>query len=110
MIYIPDRYDIVWLNFTPQAGREQSGVRPALVLSPIEYNKKTSLFIICPITSKVKGYFFEIELENTNTKGVILTDQIKSLDWSQRNVQFKEKISTELYQKVLEKIELLIIE
>jgi mRNA interferase MazF len=108
--YVPDRYDIIWLNFNPQAGREQSGMRPALVLSPIEYNQKTNLCIICPITSKKKGYYFEVELSNTTTKGVILTDQVKSLDWQKREAEFKEKLPTDIYSLVLDKIGLLIFE
>lgn len=106
--YTPDRYDIIWLNFNPQSGREQSGIRPALVLSPLEYNEKTNLCIICPITSKKKGYYFEVELQDTKTSGVILTDQVKSIDWKQRLAKFKEKLPDKVYNKVLDKILLLI--
>jgi mRNA interferase MazF len=87
--YIPDRGDIVWLNFTPQAGHEQRGVRPAIVLSPKIYNEKTSLCICFPITSKVKGYPFEIALpQNLTISGVILSDQIKNLDYTKRDISF----------------------
>ena len=87
--YIPDRGDIVWLNFTPQAGHEQRGKRPAIVLSPKIYNKKTSLCICFPITSKIKGYPFEIALpKNLLISGVILSDQIKNLDYTKRDISF----------------------
>jgi len=87
--YVPDRGDVVWLNFTPQAGHEQRGKRPALILSPKIYNEKTSLCICLPITFKVKGYPFEVALpENIEIQGVILSDQIKNLDFSVRDISF----------------------
>ncbi len=87
--YIPQRGDIVWLNFTPQSGHEQRGKRPALVISPQMYNEKTSLCICLPITSKIKGYPFEVPLpEGLEVGGVILSDQVKSLDFKARNVAF----------------------
>ena len=87
--YIPDRGDIVWLNFTPQTGHEQRGKRPALVLSPKIYNEKTSLCICVPITSKVKGYPFEVAMPSTVLiKGVVLSDQIKNLDFRAREIEF----------------------
>ena len=87
--YIPNRGDIIWLNFTPQAGHEQRGLRPAIVLSPKIYNKKTSLCICFPITSKVKGYPFEIPLpKDLPISGVILSDQIKNLDYTKRDISF----------------------
>lgn len=87
--YIPDRGDIVWINFTPQAGHEQRGKRPVLILSPKIYNEKTSLCICLPITSKVKGYPFEVEIpKGLSIEGVVLSDQIKSLDFSVRGVSF----------------------
>ena len=83
--YVPDRGDVVWLNFTPQAGHEQAGHRPALVLSPTSYNGKTGLMLCCPITSQVKGYPFEVPLDpDAGVQGVILSDQVKSLDWRAR--------------------------
>ena len=85
--YIPKRGDAVWLNFNPQAGHEQAGHRPAVVLSPEAYNTKTGLAIFCPITNQVKGYPFEVSLpDGLEVSGVILSDQIKSLDWRARNV------------------------
>ena len=87
--YVPDRGDIVWLNFNPQAGHEQRGKRPALVLSPKIYNEKTSLCICMPITSKIKGYPFEVSLSSKlPIKGVILSDQIKNLDFRVREISF----------------------
>ena len=89
MSYIPSRGDIVWLSFDPQAGHEQAGHRPAFVVSPEAYNRKTGLFLVCPITSKVKGYPFEVPLPSgLQVGGVILADQIKSLDWKARRAKF----------------------
>ena len=79
--YVPDRGDVVWLHFTPQAGHEQAGHRPALVLSPASYNRRSGLMLCCPITSRVKGYPFEVALGGgQELAGVILADQVKSLD------------------------------
>lgn len=87
--YVPASGDIVWLSFNPQSGHEQSGRRPALVISPLLYNEKTGLAIFCPITSKVKGYPFEVMIpDNLEINGVILSDQIKSLDWKARKAEF----------------------
>ena len=84
----PDRGDIVWLHFTPQAGREYAGRRPALVLSPRSYNRKVGLAVCCPITSAVKGYPFEVALpEGLPVQGVVLSDQIRSLDWRARKAR-----------------------
>jgi mRNA interferase MazF len=83
--YIPERGDIVWLQFNPQAGHEQAGHRPALVISPKVYNRKVGLALFCPITSQIKGYPFEVELpKGLKAKGAILCDQIKNLDWRVR--------------------------
>ena len=89
MSYVPRRGDIAWLSFDPQAGHEQAGRRPAFVLSPESYNRKIGLFLVCPITSKVKGYPFEVPLpDGLVVSGVILADQIKSLDWNVRRAEF----------------------
>ncbi|MFQ6609667.1 MAG: endoribonuclease MazF [Fidelibacterota bacterium] len=91
--YIPNRGDIVWLNFTPQSGHEQMGKRPALVLSPKSYNAKVGLAVFCPITSQIKGYPFEVRIEKTKKiGGVALSDQLKSLDWQSRKARFVEKV------------------
>ncbi|MCX6787253.1 MAG: endoribonuclease MazF [Candidatus Kaiserbacteria bacterium] len=89
--YIPDRGDIVWLDFNPIRGHEQSGRRPALVISSEKYNAKSGLALVCPITSQIKGYPFEVGFKTKTVQGVILADQIRGIDWSQRNV---EKIGT----------------
>ncbi len=105
--YIPDRGDLVWLDFDPQAGHEQAGHRPAFIVSPLIYNQKSNLAIVCPITSKTKGWRFEVALNNTKINGFILADQIKSLDWQSRNIAFIEKAPLSLIEEVLSKIELL---
>jgi mRNA interferase MazF len=103
--YIPDRGDIVWINFTPQAGHEQRGKRPALILSPKIYNKKTSLCICLPITSKIKGYPFEVALpKNLPIEGVILSDQIKNLDFSAREISFICNINADVVEQVQKNI------
>ncbi len=106
--YVPDKGDLVWLNFTPHAGSEQAGKRPAIVLSPREYNKKTGLMIVCPITSKVKGYPFEVTVHTQQIEGVVLSDQVKNLDLKQREVSFIEEASPEILEQVHEKLLLLL--
>ena len=106
--YIPDRGDIIWLNFYQQLGHEQAGKRPAVVISPKEYNKKTRLGLFCPITSKEKGYPFEVKIDNKKIKGVALSDQIKSLDWQARNAEFITEAGIEETEEILEKIRVLI--
>lgn len=101
--YIPKRGDLVWLNFTPQSGHEQAGRRPALVLSPRAYNSKTLLMLCCPITSRVKGYPFEVPVGHAAIQGVVLADQIKSVDWSARQADYAGKASPEIVQEVLAK-------
>lgn len=87
--YAPRRGDVVWLTFDPQAGHEQAGRRPAFVVSPEAYNRKTGLFLVCPVTSRVKGYPFEVPLPaGLAVSGVVLSDQIKSLDWKARRTEF----------------------
>jgi mRNA interferase MazF len=106
--YIPDKGDIIWLDFNPQVGREQMGRRPALVLSHKIYNKKTDLALVCPITSQVKNYAFEVKLSNTkHVQGVVLSDQVKSIDWNQRNAEFIEKVKKETLNEVLENLKLI---
>ena len=86
--YAPSRGEIVWLQFEPQAGHEQSGMRPAVIISPWEYNQKVGLCLCCPVTSKAKGYPFEVALPaGMKVEGVVLCDQMKSLDWKARNVR-----------------------
>ncbi|MBI2316224.1 MAG: endoribonuclease MazF [Betaproteobacteria bacterium] len=86
--YVPDRGDIVWLQFNPQAGHEQAGHRPALVVSPSSYNRRVGLALFCPITSEVKGYPFEVLLpKGLAVEGAVLSDQLKSLDWRARKAK-----------------------
>ena len=86
--YVPARGDLVWLQFSPHAGHEQGGHRPALVLSPEDYNRSLGLALICPITSRIKGYPFEVPLpEGMKVKGAVLSDQVRSVDWSTRGAE-----------------------
>lgn len=101
----PDRGDLVWVSLNPQAGHEQAGRRPALVVSPAEYNRRVGLALMCPITSKSKGYPFEVSLpENLKISGVVLSDQVKSLDWRAREAQIAgvapESITAEVMGKL----------
>lgn len=108
--YVPDRGHIVWLEFSPQAGHEQAGHRPALVLSPRNYNEKTSLALFCPITSKVKGYPFEVLLPSSSAvKGVALADQIRSLDWRARRARFGVQAPPRAVSEVREKLAALLL-
>ena len=101
----PDRGDLVWLTFDPQAGREQAGRRPALVLSPGAYNDKTGLSIMCPITSQRKGYPFEVALpDDLPVKGCVLSDHMKSVDWRERNATFIGRVRPELLAQILNRI------
>ncbi|MFH1050385.1 MAG: endoribonuclease MazF [bacterium] len=107
--YVPQRGDLVWLNFNPQSGHEQSGRIPALVLSPIEYNEKVGLALLCPITSQVKGYPFEVLIpEGFPISGAILSDQIKNLDWKVREAAFIAKLPVKQVNEVLSKIAVLL--
>jgi len=95
--------------WTPQSGKEQSGERPAVVISPKAYNTKVGLALFCPITSKIKNYPFEVVLDKSlKTKGVVLSDHVKNLDWQMRNVRFQEKLPRKNLQEILEKLQLLL--
>jgi mRNA interferase MazF len=107
--YVPQRGDVVWLTFVPQAGHEQAGRRPALTLSPESYNKKVGLAIFCPITSQIKDYPFEVTLPpGLKARGVILSDQIKSLDWKNRYAKFCCKAPESTLLEVLNKLGVLL--
>ena len=108
MNYIPSKGDIVWVEFNPQRGHEQMGLRPAIVISPYEYNAKTSLAIVVPITSKIKGYPFEVSIKAENIKGVALADQVKSLDYKARKFKFIEKADSTAVVEILYKIKVLL--
>lgn len=107
--YIPDRGDVVWINFNPQVGCEQAGKRLAVILSPKEYNQKTNLALMCPITSQIKNYPFEIIIKEKNVKGVVISDQVRSLDWKIRRVSFIQKISLSIIKEIQENIKLLLM-
>lgn len=101
----PERGDVVWLQFNPQAGSEQAGHRPALVISPKSYNQRVGLALVCPITSRIKGYPFEVELpRGMETEGAILCDQIKSLDWRVRNAKRIGSVPPPVMQEVTARI------
>ena len=104
-VYVPDRGDLVWLEFTPQTGSEQAGRRPALVISPKAYNAKVGLALFCPVTSRVKGYPFEVALpEGSGVVGVVLADQLKSLDWRARKAKLIDRASSDVLAMVTAKI------
>lgn len=108
-LYCPERGDLIWVDFTPQAGREQAGRRPALVLSSEAYNSKTRLALVCPITSKAKGYPFEIELpQGLALSGVVLSDHVKNMDWFCRKATRAGKAPAALVAKVVERIQALL--
>jgi mRNA interferase MazF len=107
--YVPQTGDVVWINLNPAKGHEQANLRPALILSPKKYNQKTSLAIMCPITSQVKGYPFEVLVETKEVKGVVLVDQIRSLDWKAREVKYVAKAKPGLINLVREKLSVLIL-
>jgi mRNA interferase MazF len=106
---VPQRGDVVWLEFNPQAGSEQAGRRPALVISPKSYNRRVGLAVVCPITSRVKGYPFEVELpEGLQAKGAVLCDQIKSLDWRARHATRMGTVPDATMQEVTARILVLV--
>ena len=107
--YVPERGDVVWLDFTPQAGHEQAGHRPALVLSPLAYNGRTGLMLCCPITSQIKGYPFEVTLRGVGgVRGVALSDQVKSLDWRARQARRKGRAPKDVVEQTLKRILMLL--
>ncbi len=107
--YVPARGDVVWITLNPQAGHEQAGRRPALVVSPLVYNKKVGLALMCPITNQVKGYPFEVLIpEGLPVTGVVLADQVKSLDWQARRAELICTLPKEAVRDVLNKIKLLL--
>lgn len=107
--YCPKRGDVVWLSFNPQAGHEQAGHRPALVISPLAYNRKTGLALFCPLTTQVKGYPFEVKVpDGCKASGAILSDQVKSMDWRARGATLLCSLPEETVRQVLNKVGFLI--
>ncbi len=103
--HVPDRGDLVWIDFDPRTGHEQRGRRPAVVLSPASYNRKVELGIFCPVTNQPKGYAWEVAIpDGLVVNGVILADQIKSLDWKKRQTKFAGTLPREILDEVLDKI------
>lgn len=106
--YVPDRGDLVHMNFQPSAGREQTGHRYGIVLSPKSYNRPSGLAVCCPITSQVKGYPFEVSIDGQLVHGVVLADQVRSVDWRERGMQFVETAPEETLEVVAEHVAALV--
>ena len=106
MAYVPDAGDVVWLHFDPQAGREKAGHRPAVVISPAKYNR-FGLMICCPVTTKIKGYPFEVALAG-DPASVVNADQVKSLDWRVRDARRKGRVDGGELAEIRQKLKLLI--
>lgn len=101
----PDRGDVILLSFDPTLGHEQAGFRPAVVLSPEIYNKASGLCLVCPITTSIKGYPFEVALDGAKkTSGVALADQVRSIDWQARKIKIVDRISTTSLATILAKV------
>lgn len=107
--YFPERGDIIWLDLNPQAGREIAKRRPAIVVSPVQYNRLVGLCLVCPITSQKKGYVFEVALKNKQIDGVVLCDQVKCMDYPTRNAEFIGKCSAQTLQEIQAKIKTLVL-
>lgn len=106
--YVPDTGEVVWLEFDPQAGHEQAGHRPALVISPAGYNGKTGLMVCCPMSSKIKGHPFEVLTQVDGVDCVVLSDQVKSLDWKVRRAKKKAVVSADVILHVRAKMKALL--
>ena len=107
--YVPEAGDVVWLSFDPQAGHEQAGHRPALVISPAAYNRKAGLMVCCPMSTKIKGYPFEVVTSIDGVDSAVLSDQVKSLDWQIRQARKKSEVSAQVMQHVRAKIKALLV-
>ncbi len=106
---VPDRGDAVWMDFNPQSGHEQAGHRPAVVLSPRAYNDIVGLAVVCPITNQKKGYPFEVDIpDGSPVTGVILADQVKSLDWRARNATWAGELPAQTLNETLELLQALL--
>jgi mRNA interferase MazF len=108
--YVPDRGDLVWVTLNPIAGHEQAGRRPALVISPKSYNRKTGLCVLCPTTRRAKGYAFEVEMANPDgSTSVVLADHLRNVDWKARNTQLMHRVSVAELAEVTARIEALLV-
>ncbi len=109
-IYLPDRGDLVWITLNPIAGHEQAGRRPAMVISPRSYNRKTGLFVLCPATGQAKGYAFEVEIANPDgTVSVVLADHLRNVDWKARHIQLVRRVTDAELSEVVARIEALLV-
>lgn len=109
MAYAPDRGDAVWITLDPQAGHEQAGRRPALVLSPAPYNRRVGLAVLCPITNQIKGYPFEVLIPHgLRVSGAVLADQVKTLDWKARDAKLICKLPSSVTEDALKKLNTLL--
>jgi len=107
--YVPDRGDVIWISFDPQAGHEQAGRRPAVVISPAAYNHKVGLAILCPITNQIKGYPFEVVIpQGLKVTGAVLSDQVKNLDWKARKAELLCKLPESVVNEALKKLHTLL--
>ena len=107
--YVPERGDVVWISLSPQAGHEQAGRRPAVVVSPRSYNGKVGLGLFCPITSHVKGYPFEVAIPaSLPVSGVVLADQVRSLDWRVRQAKFAVRLPGNTSAEIVGKLAVLL--
>ena len=103
--YIPERGDVVWITLAPQAGHEQAGRRPAVVLSPADYNDKTGLAVLCPVTGQIKGYPFEVVLPTgLPVTGAVLSDRVRNLDWRARNAELISTLPANAIVEVLRRL------
>ena len=110
-VTVPQRGDVVWITLNPQAGHEQAGRRPAVILSPGAYNAKVGLALLCPITSQIKGYPFEVVMPpGLRVSGAILADQVKSLDWQARQAEFICALPPPTISEILQKVGALLAE
>lgn len=106
--FVPDKGDLVWVDLNPTKGKEQAKIRPAIVVSPKNYNQKTNLALMCPITSIAKGYPFEVAVKDKKVSGVVLADHVRSLDWKARNIKLISSAKPQVIHEVQTKLLLLI--
>jgi mRNA interferase MazF len=107
--YVPRRGDVVWITLSPQAGHEQARRRPAVVLSPTKYNARVSLALLCPVTTQIKGYPFEVVIPSgLPVSGVVMSDQMKSLDWRARQVEYICTLPADTVTEILRKLNALL--
>jgi mRNA interferase MazF len=110
MSYVPDRGDWVWISLSPTSGHEQAGRRPALVVSPKSYNRKTGLCVLCPGTRQAKGYAFEVEIANKDgTSSVVLADHLRNVDWRARDIQLIHRVSPSELSEVVARVDALLV-